>query len=293
MDRRPWRFARGHRPRIEALEARTLLNAGQLDPTFGEGGIALAPRGVTSTSGFRAIALQPDGKLVASEATGFSLDAALGRYTQDARPDPSFGDGGLIPKVFANFAALGKGPPYLNDGYGLIVRPDGKVLVAGDVVPADNLAGPSFGVIAQFNPDGQADPTFGTDGLALTPAGSLPTGPMVLQPDGKVVAATGTGLIRLNPDGSADPSFGSGGVANPMLDPTAGFQALALQGDGKIVAVGETPNLPGRLLPTDFVVARYNPDGSLDTSFGHGGEAVTPFPSGNAAADATPPSAGP
>jgi len=78
-------------------------------------------------------------------------------------------------------------------------------------------------------------------------------------------------LIRLNADGSLDSNFGSGGIVN-----VAGGQgyAIAIQGDGKIV-VGGSMNVSSTV--TSMAAWRFNADGSLDSSFGSGGQATLSF----------------
>ncbi len=137
--------------------------------------------------------------------------------------------------------------------------------------------------------DGDLDPTFGTGGFTLTgltAAGfELPAKPIV-QPDGKVLicSTVATGgpsgndmfIARFNADGSPDTGFDfDGQVTVDFAGRGDGCNALALQADGKIVAVGTstdtTPN-------ADFAVARVNADGSLDPTFGAGtGTALVPF----------------
>src|SRR5207248_10643108 len=70
--------------------------------------------------------------------------------------------------------------------------------------------------------------------------------------------------------GTLDPSFGTGGK---VIQNDIPFEAVAVQTDGKVVAVGSRSN--------DFVVARYNTDGSLDTTFGTGGIKTIDFALGN------------
>src|SRR5262249_16126887 len=91
-----------------------------------------------------------------------------------------------------------------------------------------------------------------------------------------LLAAPSTG--RAHP-GDLDPSFGTGGIVTTSFG-TAVVNAggIALQADGKIVAVGSAG------APSAFALARYNPNGNLDTSFGTGGTMTTSFGAGSAAA---------
>jgi uncharacterized delta-60 repeat protein len=124
--------------------------------------------------------------------------------------------------------------------------------------------------------DGDLDPTYGVAGRVTTDFGGIDSvNAAVLQPDGKIVVAgglteAGFALARYNTDGSLDATFGSGGkVVTPVGGHIQIAFALALQADGKLVAAGNRGD--------DFATVRYNSDGSLDTSFGSGGEAVIVF----------------
>jgi uncharacterized delta-60 repeat protein len=139
--------------------------------------------------------------------------------------------------------------------------------------------------------DGDLDPTFGTGGFTLTgltaASFELPAKPVV-QPDGKVLICSGVAsgggsgndmfIARFNADGSPDTSFDfDGQVTVDIASRTDVCNALAVQADGKILAVGSstdassTPN-------SDFALARLNADGSLDPTFGAGtGTVLVPF----------------
>jgi uncharacterized delta-60 repeat protein len=143
-----------------------------------------------------------------------------------------------------------------NEVRSVAVQPDGKVLIAGSFAQVHGALRPG---LARLNADGSTD-------FSFAPAAGGYTA-VLLQPDGKVLVA-GSTVSRLNPDGSLDPAFGGlQSIENP------GFVlAMALQGDGKIVIVGNFTRVNG----TDrFDVARLNPDGSLDTGFQNGMGGIT------------------
>jgi uncharacterized delta-60 repeat protein len=138
---------------------------------------------------------------------------------------------------------------------------------------------------------GDLDSTFGSNGKVISDlfGQSEVAGAIALQNDGKIVVAGYSGLLtasqradfalaRYNPDGSLDITFGNGGKVVTDFDPTHRDQAnaLAIQSDGKIIAAGFT-SFTGSDDNTDyaFALARYNADGTLDTSFGNGGKVVT------------------
>jgi uncharacterized delta-60 repeat protein len=107
---------------------------------------------------------------------------------------------------------------------------------------------------------------------------------LIVQPDGKLVAGGRTGfgtnarfaLARYDSSGVLDPSFGTDGVVvTDVGDAEAEIRALVLQPDGKLVAGGRARFGAPPRDPSRFVLARYNPDGTLDTTFGTGGLATT------------------
>ena len=131
-------------------------------------------------------------------------------------------------------------------------------------------------------PSGSLDPSFGSGGRVTTTIGydfriiDSRMG-MALQADGKILMVGGTTIARFNSDGSLDSSFGTGGQVTWPFN-QSGFDTVldvAVQADGKIVVVGLTRGV--QVGSDDFAVARLNPDGTLDTSFGAGGKVTTDF----------------
>ncbi len=77
--------------------------------------------------------------------------------------------------------------------------------------------------------------------------------------------------------GDLDPTFGNGGK---VITPFGNFSTaygVAVQRDGKIVAVGFSDSGTAGVRNYDFAVIRYNTDGTLDSSFGTGGKVTTDF----------------
>jgi uncharacterized delta-60 repeat protein len=259
----------GCRPRLEGLEERTLLSPGDLDPTFGNGGLVISDfpgfANVTATS----VAVQPDGRVIvvgaASPSGGTGTRFALTRFNPDGSLDDSFGDGGRVTTPFPGVAGAG--------ARGIAVQPDGRIVVAGG-------AGGAF-ALARYNSDGSLDTSFGTGGLVTTgfpgefSANSIG---VALQPDGRIVAAGETYVFkgptrlvaaRYNSDGSLDPSFGNGGRVDSGILELNHVYSVAV-GGGHIVVGGDTGSR--------FLVVRYNDNGSLDQGFGTGGSVFTAFP---------------
>lgn len=123
------------------------------------------------------------------------------------------------------------------------------------------------------------DPTFGGDGIVLTSIGTdSGASAMVVQPDGKVVAAghgtfgfTVVALARYLTDGTLDPTFGTGGIVTVDVGVSSFATALARQSDGKLVAAGVTHDGT----KNSMLVIRFADDGTLDPTFGTGGIVVT------------------
>jgi uncharacterized delta-60 repeat protein len=160
----------------------------------------------------------------------------------------------------------------LNEGaLAVAIQPDGKIVVVG-ITGDPNLV--TSGVLVRYDATGTLDPTFDGDGIrffdGLNPAD------IVVQPDGKiVVAGTAKGpdffedfaVARFNTDGTANTSFGSEGIATAGSPSGNGRgRAIALQPDGRIVVVGWTDQ---ESEGGDAAIARFNSDGTLDTSFGN------------------------
>ena len=146
--------------------------------------------------------------------------------------------------------------------------------------------------LARFLPNGARDTTFGNGGFAALPNLGIPSvhPGLAVQSDGKLVwageatASNGTGstfaVVRFNANGTLDQGFGAGGLATttfPVFNASVqGAQTVLMQPDGKILAGGENitsnPSGTSRAPETFGALARFNADGSIDTSFGTGGQ---------------------
>ena len=241
---------------------------GNLDPSFGVGGKVATGFGGQGLS----LAGQPDGKLIVAGTifAGGHDSFAVARYNSDGSLDASFGAGGEVSTSFG---------PNNNTGYSVTLQADGKIVVAGAADFSKDIA------LVRYNVDGSLDASFGSGGTVTTgvPSGSGEAAKSVtIQPDGKIVIAgysfvlgskTDFVLVRYNSDGSLDSSFGTGGeVATDLRSRSDAANGIVLQPDGKILVVGTTGDQPLGTASDqpglDFALARYNSDGSLDTSFG-------------------------
>jgi len=192
-----------------------------------------------------------------------SEDRTLVRYNLDGSLDPSFDGDGKVVTAFT----LG----------GIAIQSDGRIVTAG-------ASGIGFG-LARFNPDGSLDPTFDGDGKVETDFGvGAGAGSVAIAADGKIVAAGSAGgdfaLARYNADGSIDPSFDGDGTVVTDFDEADAAHEVVIQTDGRIVAAGSsffTCGCPDFSDSESFVLARYNADGSLDSSFAGDGKVFTGF----------------
>jgi uncharacterized delta-60 repeat protein len=160
----------------------------------------------------------------------------------------------------------------------IAVQPDGKIIVVGST--ANNA---DF-VLFRFNLNGSPDFTFGIGGKVITDFGSTTEAAtdIAVQADGRIVVAGSTAVdfavARYNPNGSLDTTFDSDGkVLTDFAGNPDGANALVIQTDGKLVVAGEITTAAGG---QDAGFARYNPNGSLDTTFSSDGKAN--FDIGNA-----------
>ncbi len=265
-----------------ALVPAAFAGPGDLDPTFGVGGKAVsdfsaAGADIDSANG---VAIQTDGKILVA---GYTYDSGaiptqhfmVTRYNTDGSLDAGFGVGGLVQSDFGFPGVF----------YDVAVRGDGKIVAAGTIQTTPLTTGARF-IVARYHSNGTQDLSFGSGGFVVTSAGSSGTGgsAVVIQPDSKIVVAGTTGLAlnglnfalaRYNPDGSLDASFDGDGIVTTDIGGSGdAVHDLALQGDGKIVAVGgsfDLAHFPNMVLSA----VRYNTDGSLDTTFDGDGKVTT------------------
>ena len=207
-----------------------------------------------------AVTIQPDGKIVAAgfvvtNAGSDDVDFALARLSPSGQPDATFSADGTVttPITTADDRATA-----------VAIQSDGRIVAAGKTDGGDFA-------LARYNPDGSLDPTFSGDGKQTSSFGAIGTftaigaNAVAIQPDGKIVAAGSTigdyrvgddfALARYNPDGSLDPTFSGDGKQTTNFAGADHANAVALQPDGRIVAVGSTDAGPGG--DYDFALARY------------------------------------
>jgi uncharacterized delta-60 repeat protein len=267
---------------VGSLDAKFIVaryrSNGVLDPAFGGDGTVLTKFGGVE-AGATATAIQPDGKIVALgiaeslTCCPHTAEFALARYNLDGTLDTTFSGNGKVT------TALSGKYDFAED---LAIPPDGKIVAVG--------TGTGQFEIARYNADGTLDATFDGDGFAFTDftVGDDSAGAVAIQPDGKIVAAgdaggpgeytSAFGLARYNADGTLDTGFdGDGMVVTDFTVEDDGASGVAIQTDGRIVA-GGSAGFNG--IEASFALARYNADGTLDTTFSDDGMVKTSFTAG-------------
>lgn len=264
------------------------LNAGQLDPTFGNNGIVTIdlPDGM---SRFPSIVTFGTGAALKIYFAGWLVTTTpytyvVGRLNRDGTPDKAFGNDGLITGLFAGQSAVVRS---------MAIQPDGKIVLLGET---NHI--PGYPCFARFDSDGTLDKSFGTDGYTVleielappAPASARDVKPLAsnsdtspfgveILPDGKILASKnyvfGIGgpalglIIRLNAQGFLDTEFnqiGYIGVIHPdYLHHSTGLSNIMVQADGKYLGCGAVSD---NINPVAGMFVRYDTKGNLDTSFG-------------------------
>lgn len=235
---------------------------GTLDTSFGTAGKVLTNVS-SSDDEVYAIAIQSDNKIITVGYSEKPQQFTIARYNANGTLDSTFGTGGIVKTAFSERAYA----------YSVAIQSDGKIVVGGD-------GGYAFG-LARYTSSGALDSTFGTGGkVTTTIGGESAIRSIAIQSDGKIVAAGYTEqfgdfvVARYTSAGALDTTFGGGdGISiNDFYGDDEKISAMKLQSDGKIVVAGYVYDLD---LALNFALARYNSDGSLDTSFDGDGLVTT------------------
>ena len=246
---------------------------GSVDNTFGNNGAtAIQPDEVFLAPASGGIALEPDGRILVATAhnEGGPLQI-VARLLANGQLDSTFGSNGVAPTF---------------GGDSVAVLPNGNILVGTGSV--SSAYAPNGAVVKDFGIHGQTPgfaPGFANEigGFVVTnnsstvtriiTAGTIFTDLNLMS----LNSVSGFLLVSYNIDGTLDNAFGiHGGVTTPFPgNILARAFAVALQRNGDIVAVGQTALTDTG--SSDFALVRYNPDGSVDTTFGNSGFVSTAF----------------
>jgi uncharacterized delta-60 repeat protein len=195
--------------------------------------------------------------------------ASVSAASADAASPP----GGLDLSFDGDGKAITQIGSFTDQAHEVALQPDGRIVVAGF---SESGTGRRFAVV-RHNADGSLDASFDGDGKVTTAIGTGSRDEayaVALQPDRKIVVAGDSydasnnshlAVVRYNADGSLDTGFDGDGKVTTVVGGKSHATAVAVQGDGRIMVAGAgTPCVGCGLFPA---LARYNPDGSLDTSF--------------------------
>jgi uncharacterized delta-60 repeat protein len=246
---------------------------GSLDGGFGAGGKLSLDMANGSPDSLKTILVQSDGRIVLfGLIQNGPASGGLARVNQNGSLDTSFGSGGKV-----NFPAF--------NPFAAAFAADGRILVAGEIGGTTNVASGDFGM-ARFNADGSLDTRFGNAGSVATDFfGHTDIADAVaFQPDGRIVLAglastaddsahQDFALARYSSEGALDPTFGNGGKV------TTDFSGGRDRALSVIIISGERIVVGGQVegQSRDFALACYQPNGSLDPTFGADGKVITSF----------------
>lgn len=241
---------------------------GTLDPSFGNGGKVFTSFENLS-AGVQELVVQPDGKIIAvgtvTHYASNTYQMALVRYNENGVIDETFGTQGKVVSAFSGLNVIMHSSELLSNG---------KILIGAQFIPIH--FGPEDvikSVLIRYNSDGSLDTDFGVNGIVSRDLFSAKA--MARQADGKILIA-GTVyenglnyfcLIRYNADGTSDASFGNNGIVTTTMTELGTTIEMKIQTDTKIVVVSDYYHTSH----SDFVVMRFNNDGSPDTNFGQMG----------------------
>lgn len=219
------------------------------------------------------IRVQPwDGKIVVGGSDG-GQNLMLVRYLSDGSKDTSFGTGGQA--AFNVRTALGWAGGSVPGPQDIVFQPDHRILVTTGI----NFMGVSKPLVLRLNENGTPDTGFGTGGASAPGPDGYMYRSIALDSGGNLTILGKYGyneLFRYLPTGAFDTTFGTGGQqflwsdGEGHIDPAghAHLHQLARLPSGKFVAAGR--------YHSNFVSVRANSDGTIDSTYGTGGELVLP-----------------
>lgn len=229
-------------------------SSGMLDEDFNETGFVIKVIGNNAVAYDVMLANNKKYIVAGSALINNVLKIVLARYDADGQLDNGFGTQGIVTTLVNNGAAARA-----------ITKHNNKILVAGFSVLSNTEK--RF-LVSRYNNNGLPDTSFNGSGHVVTPIGINATAcALEVLPSGHIIAA-GTSdnqfaLVKYKPNGTRDNSFGDQGIVTSMIGANAQINDIAIQLDGKIVAVG--------FVDDQVALVRYQSNGSIDTTFGNNG----------------------
>jgi uncharacterized delta-60 repeat protein len=249
---------------------------GSLDTSFDDDGKATIAFGPGNDYG-TCVTVDPDGRIVVAGyiSNGSNFDVGIARLNGDGTLDTTFsGDGQATRDIVGT-----------DDFVASVITDDlRRVIVTGSAFNGSN----HDELVARFNSDGTPDNTFGSSGWISTIIGPSDEGgtTVAIDASGRIVVGGRTFnggnfdlfLIRHNSDGTRDSTFGGNGIVVTAIGTGQDYgERVLIDGVGRVLLAGTSSN--GSNL--DLALVRYNPNGSLDTSFDVDGKVTTPIGSGD------------
>jgi uncharacterized delta-60 repeat protein len=239
-----------------------LLNAtsGQLDTTFGSSGLRATP--VSRQDNLTAITINPSDSIIITGATQTTAPTIfLAQYTSSGALDTTFNSGGSVPGTQTLLVGT------RSEANAIALDASNKILIAGFAIQSQT----NF-LLARYTTAGVLDTTFNTTGYLTYSIGTGANATGVgVQSSGNIIIAGSSvnggtpsfTLARFTSSGSLDTTFGTSGIVLTNPGVINILNAIAIQSDDKIVAIGTADN--------NLTIVRYNTNGSIDTGFGTSG----------------------
>jgi uncharacterized delta-60 repeat protein len=244
---------------------------GDLDPLFGDAGMVWT--NAQAVYGSPVLALQDDGRIVVCDSvrqTKTGRDLRIARFNEDGSPDLTFGAGGWVIQSIDDESSD-------EHCYAIVVQSDGRVVLAGTRIFHEVPLNYWTFAVVRLMPNGDLDRSFGA-GMGLSIMGLGAAEAVTLDSQNRIVAAGFTpskdgysdfNVVRLMSDGTPDATFNGSGqltIALPEEPSNNRATGVAIDSQDRIVLAGRAHN--------SSALVRLLPDGTLDPTFGDGGERV-------------------
>ena len=246
-----------------------LMIDGKLDLSFSRDGYEMGSPGA-SVDVASASTIQTDGKILVVGNSGYRFGVA--RYNADGSLDTTFSQDG-------------KATITLNDAWDVkakdvAVQADGKILIVGSSRYYNGTNLNDRLSLVRLNSDGSLDTTFDGDGITeINSEGSGGGNSVTVQANGRIVVAGSFrnffSVMRFLPNGTLDRSFSGDGIAYiPSTNSYSEAFDVAVLPDGKLLATGNFYPVSSARFASTLMMARFNPNGAFDTTFGTNGKRV-------------------
>lgn len=277
---------------------------GSIDTTFGINGYAITGFDTMSYEEAQVIEVLSDGKILVGGhssrnyllSPNYSTDFAVVRYLPNGALDTSFGINGKFTYNFGTHSIPNQGPYSDDFAIAIKINSDGKIIIGGSTTSGESWEDYSNLGVISLNADGTLDTDFGSNGQTVINFGDRDyMSNLKLTNDNKIVIAcehqyqlgvdedyVNIGLVRLLANGNPDPDFGTNGIVVTNKDATTLWDVafdLNVLPDNKIVCAGASWNETG--LVGNFLLIKFNTDGSIDNTFNNSGYKMVDFNNSN------------